>query len=292
MPAQSTSFPDVAGTIAIGGDLRVARLGFGAMRITGQGVWGDPPDRKAAIALLRHVVARGVNFIDTADSYGPGTSEDLIAEALHPYPSGLVITTKGGYRRPGPGVWEADGAPASLRAACHASLKRLKLSRIDLYQLHGVDSKVPLAESMGALVDLQKEGKIRHIGISNVSLAQLSEARALATVVSVQNRYNVEDRAFDGVLDAASKDGLAFLPWRPLGAGNLSNPASKIHEVAKRHGATPLQVGLAWLLKRAPLMLPIPGTSSIKHLEDNLSAAALRLTGEDMAALSAAPPKP
>ena len=290
MPGQAAAFQDVAGSIAIGGDLRVRRLGFGAMRITGKGVWGDPPDRKAAVALLRHVVARGVNFIDTADSYGPAVSEELIAEALHPYPSDLVVTTKGGYRRPGPDRWEADGRPASLREACHASLKRLKLQRVDLYQLHGVDSKVPLAESIGALVDLQKEGKIRHIGVSNVSVAQLREARALARIVSVQNRYNVEDRGFDDVLDTTSADGLAFLPWRPLGAGALSGPGGTLHQVATRLGATPLQVALAWLLGRSPAMLPIPGTSSIAHFEDNLAGAALRLSDGDMAALSAAKP--
>ena len=273
-------------TITIGGELTVKRLGFGAMRLTGRGIWGEPPDRNGAIVLLRRVVERGVNFIDTADSYGPEVSERLIAEALHPYPPELVIATKGGLVRPGPDRWEPDCSPAHLREACEGSLKRLKLDRIAVYQLHTVDPRVPLRESIGALVDLQKEGKIRHIGVSNLNLAQLAESRALARIVSVQNRYNLQDRTHDGVVDACTRDGLAFLPWYPLGAGNLASPQRKLAEIARRHRATPSQVALAWLLRRSPVMLPIPGTSSIRHFEENLAALSLRLTEDEVAALT------
>jgi pyridoxine 4-dehydrogenase len=259
MMTPSTTLRHDAGTITIGGDLTVARLGFGAMRITGRGVWGDPPDRKAAIALLRRVVELGVDFIDTADSYGPRVSETLIAEALHPYPSGLVIATKGGLVRPSAERWDPDCRPAHLRQACDGSLKRLRLERIDLYQLHAIDSRVPLLDSIGALVDLQKAGKIRHIGVSNVNLSQLTEARKLATIVSVQNRYNLEDRTHDDVIDACTRDDLAFIPWYPLGAGALASGRSTLRSVAQRHQATPTQVALAWLLRRSPVMLPIPG---------------------------------
>jgi aryl-alcohol dehydrogenase-like predicted oxidoreductase len=263
----------------------VTRLGFGAMRITGRGVWGDPPDRNAAIALLRHVVARGVDFIDTADSYGPAVSETLIAEALHPYPKGLVIATKGGLVRPSAARWDPDCRPSHLRQACDASLKRLRLERIDLYQLHAVDPKVPLQDSIGTLVELQKAGKIRHIGVSNVDLRQLAQARKLATIVSVQNRYNLDDRASDDVVDACARDGLAFIPWYPLAAGALTGARGKLATLAQRHRVTPFQIALAWLLRRSPAMLPIPGTSSAKHFDENLAASRVTLTPDEMATL-------
>ena len=275
-----------AGTLTIGGDLTVMRLGFGAMRITGQGIWGYPPDRQGAIALLRRVVERGVQFIDTADSYGPHISEELIAEALHPYPDGLVIATKGGLVRPRRERWDPDCRPAHLRAACEGSLKRLKLDRIDLYQLHTIDPRVPLADSIGTLVDLQKEGKIRHIGVSNFSVAELRHAGRLARIVSVQNRYNLGDRSHDDVVQAATRDRLAFLPWYPLAAGALAGPRGRLQEIARRHEATPSQVALAWLLKRSPMMLPIPGTSSVEHFEENLAAANVRLTHDEFATLA------
>jgi pyridoxine 4-dehydrogenase len=285
---------DLKMTITIGGDLTVNRLGFGAMRLTGKGVWGEPPDRQGAIALLRRVVEHGVNFIDTADSYGPEVSERLIAEALHPYPRGLVIATKGGLVRPGAERWVPDCRPQHLREACEGSLKRLKLDRIDLYQLHTVDPRVPLQDSIGALVDLQRAGKIRHIGVSNENLSQLAQARAVARVVSVQNRYNLEDRAHDDVVDACTREGLAFLPWYPLAAGALAARArGTLDEIARRRKATRGQVALAWLLHRSPVVLPIPGTSSIEHFEENAAAATLALTEEEVAALSAlgSPPR-
>jgi pyridoxine 4-dehydrogenase len=285
--AEPTAKSSKTGAITLGGDLTVNRLGFGAMRITGHGIWGDPPDRKAAIALLRRVVERGVDFIDTADSYGPGTSETLIAEALHPYPAGLVIATKGGLVRPSPERWDADCRPAHLRQACEASLKRLQLERIDLYQLHTIDPRVTLEDSVGTLVELQKQGKIRHIGLSNVTVAQLDRARKLAPIVSVQNRYNLEDRGSDAVVDACARDGLAFLPWYPLAAGSLVR-ARQLDAVAKRHGASRSQVALAWLLRRSPTMLPIPGTSSIDHFEENLAAAGLTLSDDEFRALGSA----
>ncbi len=272
-----------AGSITIGGDLTVNRLGFGAMRVTGPGIWGYPADRRAAVALLRRVVERGVDFIDTADSYGPHVSEELIAEALHPYPRGLVIATKGGLLRPAAPRWDADCRPAHLRAACEGSLRRLKLERIDLYQLHTVDPRVPLAESLGALLDLQREGKIRHIGLSNVTVEQLREARKLAPIVSVQNRYNLEDRAHEAVLDACTGEKLAFLPWYPLAAGSLPRASGRLGEIARKHGASTAQIALAWLLQRSPMMLPIPGTSSIAHFEENLAAAAIRLSEAERA---------
>jgi aryl-alcohol dehydrogenase-like predicted oxidoreductase len=272
--------------ITIGGDLTVNRLGFGAMRVTGRGIWGDPPDRGAAIALLRRVVERGVDLIDTADSYGPGTSESLIAEALHPYPAGVVIATKGGLKRPAPERWDTDCRPAELRKACEDSLRRLGLQRIDLYQLHAVDGRVPLADQIGALVDLQRQGKIRHIGLSNVTTRELIAARKLATIVSVQNRYSLSDRTHDPVVEACVRDGLAFLPWYPLAAGALLRRGGALTEIALRHKASPAQVALAWLLRRAPIMLPIPGTSSMAHLEENLGAARLHLADTEVAALS------
>jgi pyridoxine 4-dehydrogenase len=259
-----------AGTFEIA-DMRVNRLGFGAMRITGEGIWGPPPDRDAAVAVLRRAVELEVNLIDTADSYGPEVSEELLAEALYPYPEQLVIATKGGLERSGPGRWHRNGHPDHLRAACEASLKRLRLERIDLYQLHAPDPNVPIADSLGELNALQNEGKIRHIGISNVDTEQLAQARELATIVSVQNRYNVRDRTSQPVLEVCERDGLGFIPWFPLGAGDVGD-------------ASP-QLALAWLLHKSPAMLPIPGTSSIEHLEENVAAASIELTDDDMAAL-------
>jgi aryl-alcohol dehydrogenase-like predicted oxidoreductase len=273
-------------TIDIAEDLTVNRLGFGAMRITGRGIWGEPPDRRSAIALLRHVVERGVDFIDTADSYGPAVSERLIAEALHPYRQGLVIATKGGLVRPGADRWEPDCRPRHLRQACEGSLKRLKLERIDLYQLHTVDPRVPLEESIGALVELQREGKIRYIGVSNVNASQLAQARKLARIVSVQNRYNLADRTHDALVDACTREKLAFLPWYPLAAGSLASRHGPLGEIAQHHRATPAQVALAWLLRRSPAMLPIPGTASIQHFDENLAAVRLELSDDEFAALA------
>jgi pyridoxine 4-dehydrogenase len=280
-----TSAQQTPGTLRLG-DLSVGRLGFGAMRITGPGVWGPPADPGAAVRLLRRAVELGVTFIDTADSYGPGISEELIAEALAPYPDGLVIGTKGGLIRPRPSEWRPDGRPGHLRSACEASLKRLRTDRIDLYQLHSPDPRVPFDVSVGALVDLQREGKIRHIGLSNVNPTELTAARRVATIVSVQNRYNVTDRSSEPVLSVCERDGIAFLPWFPLSAGSDAARVSRpIAEVAARHQATPAQVAIAWLLARSPVMLPIPGTSSLAHLEENLQAARLRLSAADLRAL-------
>jgi aryl-alcohol dehydrogenase-like predicted oxidoreductase len=268
------------------GDMTVGRLGFGAMRITGAQVWGPPKDRGAAIQVLRHAVDLGVDFIDTADAYGPATSEELIAEALAPYPTGLVIATKGGLTRPGPGEWRRDARPEHLRAACEASLRRLRVQRIDVYQLHSPDPAVPLAESVGALVDLQRQGKIRHIGVSNVNESELEVARAVGSIVSVQNRYNLSERKSDGVLAVCERDGIAFLPWYPLSAGSDAQRAGgALARIAQQRKATPAQVVLAWLLARSPVMLPIPGTSSLAHLEENVGARNLALTLDDLAAL-------
>ncbi|HET7202177.1 MAG TPA: aldo/keto reductase [Steroidobacteraceae bacterium] len=258
------------------GDLRVPRLGFGAMRVTGEGIWGDPPDPAAARALLRRVVELGVRFIDTADSYGPEVSERLIAEALHPYPDGLLIATKGGIVRPDRSSWVPDGRPEHLRAACEASLRRLRLERIDLYQLHTVDSRVPLEESVGALARLQQEGKIRHVGVSNVTAPQLERARRIVKVVSVQNRYNVADRSSEEVLEACERDGLAFIPWAPLVQSERdrgSPQRAALESWARSHELSVHQAALAWLLLKSPAMLPIPGTSKVPHLEANLAAA-------------------
>jgi pyridoxine 4-dehydrogenase len=280
------ALPEKGMSVAIGNDLSVRRFGFGAMRLTGRGIWGEPRDRKAALALLRRVVESGVNFIDTADSYGPEVSENLIAEALHPYPPGLVIATKGGLVRPGPDRWDPDCSPAHLRQACEASLRRLKLERIDLYQLHTVDPRVPLPESIGALVELQSQGKIRHIGVSNVNLDQLAQARGLARIVSVQNRYNLQDRTHEAVVDECTRQGMPFLPWYPLGAGNLASAAGKLAEIARRHRAKPPQIALAWLLRRSPVMLPIPGTSSTEHFEENLAATRIQLSDDEVTTLT------
>jgi len=274
-----------AGAIEIGGDLVVNRLGFGAMRITGNGIWGEPQDAEQARATLRRAVELGVNFIDTADSYGPEVSERLIAEALHPYPDDLVIATKGGLVRPGPGRWDPDGRPEHLREACEGSLRRLRLDQIPLYQLHRPDPRVPYAESVGALVQLKDEGKIRHIGISNVSEKQLREAQQITPVVSVQNRYNAADRQSESMVDTCEIEQIAFLPWAPIQQAD-SNPA--VAEAARRHGASPRQVVLAWLLARSPQILPIPGTGSPEHEETNVAAAAIELSPDEIAAITRA----
>lgn len=289
MPGTETSqlTDAAAGTLEIG-DRSVRRLGFGAMRITGPGIWGPPEDHDGAIAVLRRAVELGVNLIDTADSYGPEVSEELIAEALHPYPDDLLIATKGGLTRTGPGRWPPDGRPEHLREACEGSLRRLRLERIELYQLHRPDPKVPYEESVGALKQLQDEGKILHIGISNASVDQLEKARGIAEVVSVQNRFNLTDRSSDDVLERCEELGIAFFPWAPLAAGELAGPGGPVDEIAERHGATAGQVALAWLLRRSPVMLPIAGTSSVEHLEENIAAATLELSDEEVAALDSA----
>jgi aryl-alcohol dehydrogenase-like predicted oxidoreductase len=283
MPSQLAAA--AAGSMTLGGDLVVRRMGFGAMRITGQGIWGDPPDRAKAHAVLRRAVELGVNLIDTADSYGPEVSEKIIAEALHPYPAGLVIATKGGLTRSGPGQWHRNGRPEHLRKACEGSLRRLHVDRIDLYQLHAIDAAVPMEDSLGELIRLRSEGKIRHIGLSNVTVDQLKRARALVEIVSVQNRYNLGDRASEDVLQVCARDGLGFLPWYPVGAGDLTRAGGPLDRVAKAHAVTPAQVALAWLLLHSPVMLPIPGTSSVAHLEENVAAAALSLEDGEMLSL-------
>src|SRR5215472_6287560 len=272
-----------AGTIEIGGDLVVRRLGFGAMRITGPGVWGEPPDADQARGTLRRVVDLGVNFIDTADSYGPEVSERLIAEALYPYPDDLVIATKGGLVRPGPSRWNPDGRPEHLRAACEGRLQRLRLEQIPLYQFHRPDPKVPLADSLGMLVQLKDEGKIAHIGISNVSESQLLAAQQITPVVSVQNRYNAADRGSESMVDTCEQEQIAFLPWAPIQQAD-SNPA--VAEAAKRHDASPRQIILAWLLARSPQILPIPGTGSPGHAEDNIAAASIELSPDEVTAIT------
>lgn len=271
-------------TIRIG-DLEVNRLGFGAMRVCGLQVWGPPKDRPAALKVLRQAYALGCNFLDTADSYGPYIDEELIAEALYPYPRDLVIATKGGLVRPSAPRWDEDGRPAHIRQAIEGSLKRLKVERIDLYQLHAPDPKVPLEDSLGPIVDAQRAGKIRYVGISNVNTQELARAMRVAKIVSVQNEYNLGDRSSEPVLKECERLGFAFLPWFPLGAGSVLNQ-SKIKSMAKKHGATPAQVALAWLLAKSPAMLPIPGTGSLAHLEENVKAAALTLSAVDLTALS------
>jgi aryl-alcohol dehydrogenase-like predicted oxidoreductase len=266
-----------SGTFRIGGDLSIHRLGFGAMRITGPGVWGEPKDRQEAIRVLRRAVELGINFIDTADSYGPNVSEEIIAEALHPYPAGLVIATKAGFDRTGPDQWVTNGKPEHLRQACEGSLRRLKLERIDLFQLHRIDSKVPPADQLGTLKDLQAQGKIRHIGLSEVSVADTENARKTVTVVSVQNRYSVVDRGADDVVDYCERAGIGFIPWFPLAAGKVSDTGSELQHAATQLKVSPAQLALAWLLRRSPVMLPIPGTSKVAHLEQNVAAAALTI---------------
>jgi pyridoxine 4-dehydrogenase len=280
--AGSTSAPGTATneTFKIGGDLEVNRLGFGAMRITGEGIWGWPPDRANAVKVLKRAVDLGVNLIDTADAYGPETSELLIAEALHPYPKGLVIATKGGLTRPGPSQWVPNGRPEYLKTCVDKSLKRLKLDRIDLYQLHRFDKNVPMEDSLGALKEAQQAGKIRHIGLSEVSSEEIERARKVVPIVSIQNRYNFDDRKWESALDFCEKESLGFLPWAPVG-GNRGLSGSAAQTVAKAHNADVYRVALAWLLQRSPVMLPIPGTQNLQHLEDNCSAAKLKLTPEE-----------
>jgi pyridoxine 4-dehydrogenase len=265
-----------SGEFLIGGDLRIHRLGYGAMRITGKGIWGEPTDRDEAIRVLHSAVALGINFIDTADSYGPGVSEEIIAQALYPYPAGLVIATKAGFERPGPDKWVTNGRPEYLRAACDRSLSRLRLERIDLFQLHRIDTKVPAADQLETLKDLQSKGKIKHIGLSEVTVAQIEHARTIVEVVTVQNRYSVLDRAAQDVLDYCQREKIGFIPWFPLAAGELS-AAKEFASIAARLNVTPSQLALAWLLRRSPVMLPIPGTSQVAHLEENVAAAALKL---------------
>jgi aryl-alcohol dehydrogenase-like predicted oxidoreductase len=272
-------------TFTLGGELEVYRLGFGAMRITGDGIWGAPPDPAGARELLRRVVESDVNLIDTADSYGPEVSERLIAEALHPYPEDLVIATKGGLERPGPNRWQANCRPDRLKRCCEDSLRRLKLEQIDLYQLHTVDPKVPIEDSIGALAELQDDGKIRLIGVCNVSVEELERAQQIVSIVSVQNRYNLVDRHSEDVLQACEQAGLGFLPWAPLASRDLAKSGGRLDGIARAHGAGPAQVALAWLLAHSPVMLPIPGTSSIAHFEENLEAAQLELTEEDLETL-------
>ena len=283
-PVPASAPAAAAGTVSIGGDLEVNRLGFGAMRITGRGIWGPPADHDEAVRVLRRAVELGVEFIDTADAYGPDVSEELIAEALSPYPEGLVIGTKGGLLRGGPGDWRPDGRPEHLRAACEGSLRRLRVDQIALYQLHRPDPAVPLEDSIDELVSLRAEGKIRHIGLSNVSARQLARALEAAPIASVQNRYNPADRASDEVVELAATRGLAFLPWAPVG-GQEPGEGKALAEVARRHGVSPVQVAIAWQLARSPQVLPIPGTSSVAHLEENVAAASLRLSADDLALL-------
>ncbi|MCW2763112.1 MAG: oxidoreductase [Marmoricola sp.] len=272
-----------AGTIDVGGDLTVNRLGFGAMRITGDGIWGPPADRAAATAVLRRAVELGVNFIDSADSYGPYVSEELIGEALHPYPDDLVIATKGGLERTGPGQWPVNGRPEHLLEACEGSLRRLKLEQIPLYQFHRPDPEVALEDSIGALVSLKEQGKIRHIGLSNVTEEQLRRAQRLTPIVSVQNRYNVDDRRSDSMVDLCEQEQMVFLPWAPIQDLDQNRP---VHELAQRYEVGPRQVVLAWLLARSPSIMPIPGTGSVSHLEDNVAAAAIKLTPAEVASVT------
>lgn len=271
-----------AGTFLIGNDLAVNRLGFGAMRITGEGVWGEPKDRAEAIRVLRRAVELGVNFIDTADSYGPFVSEEIIAEALHPYPQGLVIATKAGFDRPGPNRWTENGRPEHLREACEGSLRRLRVERIDLLQLHRIDPKVPPEDQIGMLKKLHEEGKVKHIGLSEVSVAQIEHARKHVPVVTVQNRYSLADQASDDVLNYCERENIGFIPWFPLGAGKLSATDSPVAKSAAAHHITPSQLALAWLLWRSPVMLPIPGTSKVSHLEENIAAAGIKLEDGEM----------
>lgn len=280
--------PDAArsGTFRLGGELPVHRLGFGAMRVTGEGVWGPPADHDEAIRVLRRTVELGINFIDTAESYGPHVSEVLIHEALHPYPAGLVIATKGGLDRTGPGEWPVNGRPERLREELEGSLRRLGVERIDLWQLHRIDPDVPEDEQFGAIQEFRREGKVRHVGLSEVTVEQIERAREHFPVASVQNRYNLADREWESVLDHCEKEGIGFIPWYPLAVGKLAEGEGPLGEIARRHGAAPSQVALAWLLRRSPVMLPIPGTSRVKHLEENTAAVNIELSDEEFAQLS------
>jgi aryl-alcohol dehydrogenase-like predicted oxidoreductase len=292
MPARATESATppataaASGTFRIGGDLPVRRLGYGAMQIAGPGAWGPPRDRDEAVRVLRRAVALDVTLIDTADSYGPHVSEELVAEALHPYPAGLVIATKGGFTRPGPNRWVANGRPEYLRAQCEGSLRRLKLERIDLWQLHRVDGKVPADEQFGLMADLVREGKVRHVGLSEVTVAQIEAAMRVVPIATVQNRFNLAERDAEPVLAHCAAHGIGFIPWFPLLTGRLAEPGGGLADAAARHGATPAQVALAWLLARSPVMLPIPGTSRVAHLEENVAAAGLALTADEVARLA------
>ena len=281
--AASSTTPSLAANpvFKLGGDLSVNRLGFGAMRITGDGIWGWPTDRANALKVLRRAVELGVTLIDTSDAYGPETSELLIAEALHPYPAGLVIATKGGLTRPGPDRWEPNGRPEYLKKCVEMSLKRLRLERIDLYQLHRIDRKVPVEDSLGALKEIQSAGKIRHVGLSEVSPAEIERARKVLPIVSVQNRYNIGDREWEKTLNYCEKEGLGFMPWSPVGGSHGLKSGAALEAIGKAHGASVYQLALAWLLQRSPVMLPIPGTANIAHLEENVAAAKLKLTPEE-----------
>ena len=287
--AESPTSPNVATnpTWKLGGDLTVNRLGFGAMRLTGEGIWGWPPDRANALKVLRRAVELGVNLIDTADAYGPEVDELLIAEALYPYPKDLVVATKGGNTRPGPGQWVPDGRPEYLKQCVDKSLKRLRLERIDLYQLHRVDPKVPMEDSLGALKEMQDAGKIRHVGLSEVSPDEISRARKVVPIVSVQNQYNIGNRKWENTLTYCEKERLGFMPWSPIGGSRGLKADDALETAAKNHGVTVVQLALAWLLHRSPIMLPIPGTSSVAHLEENVAAAKLKLTPEEWKAIDA-----
>jgi pyridoxine 4-dehydrogenase len=278
---------NAAGDILLGGEISVQRLGFGAMRLTGDGIWGPPKDRERALAVLRRALELGINFIDTADSYGPHVSEELIAEALFPYPAGLVIATKGGWNRPGPNQWTHDATPGHLRKAVEGSLKRLRLDRIDVYQLHIPDPAVSFEASVETLAQLKDEGKIRLVALSNVTQEHIERARKIVPIVSVQNRYSFADREWDYVVDYCERNGIAFIPWYPLGAGKVAGET--LNQIAQAHSVSPTQIALAWLLRRSPIMLPIPGTSSIEHLQQNVAAASLRLADEDYRKLSRVP---
>jgi pyridoxine 4-dehydrogenase len=278
----------LSATFAIGGELTVDRLGFGAMQLTGKGIWGEPDDPDECRRVLQRAIELGVNFIDTANSYGPEVSERLIAEALHPYPDDLVIATKAGLERPGPGQWVPNGDPGYLKEQCEGSLRRLRLDCIPLYQLHRIDRKVPVEDQIGAFMELRDQGKIRFIGLSEVTEEQLSRVREMTTVATVQNRYNLADRDAESVLEACERDGIGFIPWFPLATGRLAGAGGPLAEIAERHDASPAQLALAWLLHRSPVMLPIPGTSKVDHLEDNMKAAALDLSDEEVATLEEA----
>jgi pyridoxine 4-dehydrogenase len=282
---------ETTGTFALGGDLTINRLGYGAMRLTGPGIWGEPKDRDEARKVLQRAVELGVNFIDTADAYGPEVSEEIIAEALYPYPEGLVIATKGGFARSGPNKWEMVGRPEYLRQCVEMSLRRLKLESIDLYQLHRIDPKVPVEDSLGALKDMQKAGKIRHIGLSEVSPAEIDRAGKTVKIVSVQNQYNLSDRQHEKVLQYCEQHNLAFIPWFPVAAGKLAKAGGPLDKIAKEHNATVAQISLAWLLHHSPVLIPIPGTSSVKHLEENMAAARLQLSAAEWTAIESAAKK-
>lgn len=282
----TTAHARASGTFAIGGDLPVVRLGFGAMRITGDGVWGPPADPDECRRVLRRCLDLGITFIDTADSYGPNVSEELIAEALHPYPADLVIATKAGLTRQGPNRWTPNGRPEYLRAQCEGSLRRLRVERLDLWQLHRIDAKVPRDEQFGVLADLVREGKVRHVGLSEVSVEEIEAARQVVPVATVQNRYNLVDRGAEDVLDHCTRHGIGFIPWYPLLTGKLADAGGPLADAARRHGATASQVALAWLLARSPVMLPIPGTSKVRHLEENVAGAAVTLDADEVERLT------